>query len=131
MEMGADDILFSPYSLSDVKAAIAIRLQKNQALLQDSQQQLQQLRHNITTYLPHEMRTALTGIIAASELLLRQNIEPFIIKEMLHCLNVSAKRLSHLIHNFLLYSELQSIATDTVKVARLKKTDFQDRESDR
>lgn len=121
MAMGADDILFLPYSLSDVKAAIAIRIQKNLALLQDSQQQLQQLRHNITTYLPHEMRTALTGIITASELLLRRDIEPFIIKEMLHCLNVSAKRLSHLIHNFLLYSELQSIAEDTVKVARLKK----------
>lgn len=121
MEMGADDILFAPYSVSDIKTAITIRLKKKQALLQDSQQQLQQLRHNITTYLPHEMRTALTGIVAASELLLRQDIEPLIIKEMLHCINVSGKRLSHLIHNFLLYSELQSIATDEVKVARLKK----------
>lgn len=121
MTMGADDILFSPYSLSELKAAITVRLKKKQALLQDSQQELQQLRHNITNYLPHEMRTALTGIIAASELLLRQDIEPLIIKEMLHCINVSGKRLSHLIHNFLLYSELQSIATDTVKVTRLKK----------
>ena len=121
MAMGADDILFLPYSLADIKAAIAIRLKKKQALLQDSQKELQQLRYNITTYLPHEMRTALTGIIAASELLLRRDIEPLIMKEMLHCINVSGRRLSHLTHNFLLYSELQSIATDTVKVGLLQK----------
>lgn len=121
MEMGADDILFLPYSLGDIKAALAVRLQKKQALLQESYQELQQLRHNITTYLPHEMRTALTGIIAASELLLRQDIEPLIIKEMLRCINTSGKKLSHLIHNFLLYSELQAIAKDNHKVDLLQK----------
>lgn len=122
MEMGADDILFLPYSLSDIKAAIAIKLQKKQALLQETQTELQQLRHNITTYLPHEMRTALTGIIAASELLFRQDtLEPPFVKEMLYYINVSGKRLSRLIHNFLLYSELQLIAKDTVKIAKLQK----------
>lgn len=121
-EMGADDILFYPYSLEDIQKAIAVKLQKNQALLQESQQELQQLRHSVTTFLPHEMRTALTGIIAASELLFRKQdtLEPFIIKEMVNCINVSGKRLCHLIHNFLLYSELQSIACDAQKIADLR-----------
>jgi two-component system, sensor histidine kinase and response regulator len=121
-EMGADDILFLPYSLIDLQKAIAVSLQKKQALLQDSQQGLEQLRYSITTFLPHEMRTALTGIIAASELLFRKQdtLEPFIIKEMLSCISVSGKRLCHLIHNFLLYSELQSIACDDQKIADLR-----------
>ena len=71
MEMGADDILFLPYYLLDIEAAIAARLKKNQALLDCSQKELEQLRYSITNSLPHEMRTALTGIIAASELLYR------------------------------------------------------------
>lgn len=121
-EMGADDILFLPYSLMDLQKAIAVKLQKSQALLQESQQELEQLRHSITTFLPHEMRTALTGIIAASELLFRNQhtLEPLIIKEMLHCINLSGKRLCNLIHNFLLYSELQSIACDAEKIADLR-----------
>lgn len=122
MAMGADDILFLPYSLSDLQTAIAIKLRKNQALLQDSQQELQQLRHNITTYLPHEMRTALTGIMTASELLFRQeHLEPQLVREMLRCINVSGQRLSHLIQNFLLYSTLQTIATDSVIINKLQK----------
>jgi two-component system, sensor histidine kinase and response regulator len=121
-EMGADDILFLPYSLVDLLKAIAVSLQKKQALLQDAQQELERLRHSITTFLPHEMRTALTGIIAASELLFRKQdtLDPFIVKEMLSCINVSGKRLSHLIQNFLLYSELQSIACDAQKIADLR-----------
>lgn len=122
LEMGADDILFLPHSLENLQKAIAVRLQKNQVLLQDSQQELEQLRYSVTTFLPHEMRTALTGIIAASELLFRKQdtLDPFIIKEMLNCINVSGKRLCHLIHNFLLYSELQSIACDEEKIADLR-----------
>lgn len=128
MEMGADDILFLPYYLLDIEAAISARLQKNQTLLKDSQQELEQLRYSITTSLPHEMRTALTGIMASSELLYKnQNtLEPIIIKEMLNCIQTSGKRLSHLIHNFLLYSELQSIACDSLKIAHLRHSQTSD-----
>ena len=123
MEMGADDILFLPYYLLDIEAAVATRVKKNQALLNRSQEELEQLRYSITNSLPHEMRTSLTGIIAASELLdrHRETLEPEIVKEMLTCINSSGKRLLHLIHNFLLYSELKSIARDTNRITHLRK----------
>ena len=122
MEMGADDILFSPYSFLDIEGIVATRLHKNQALLKDSQKELEQLRYSITTFLPHEMRTALTGIIAASELLFKkhQTLDSLILKEMVDCIYVSGKKLSHLTHNFLLYSELKSLASDELKISKLR-----------
>ena len=122
MEMGADDILFLPYSFLDIEGIVSTRLHKNQALLKDSQKELEHLRYSITTFLPHEMRTALTGIIAASELLFKkhESLDSLILQEMVGCIHVSGKKLSHLTHNFLLYSELKSLASDRSKITNLR-----------
>ena len=122
MVNGADDILFLPYNLQDIQDTIASRLKKNQTIIKNYKQEITRLKDSITNCLPHEMRTALTGIVAASELLFRKQhiLEPDIVKEMLNCINASGKRLSRLIHNFLLYSELQSTAQDELKVNYLR-----------
>ncbi|MDJ0680915.1 MAG: hybrid sensor histidine kinase/response regulator [Xenococcaceae cyanobacterium MO_167.B52] len=122
MEMGADDILFAPYSQSDLNKAITARLTRHNLILKQSEQKLEQLRHNIATFLPHEIRTALTGIIAGTELLLNSTmpLEPCVIKELLGCINLSGKRLSRLAHNFLLYSELKTLADDQIKIQDLQ-----------
>lgn len=123
MANGADDVLFLPYDETDINNAISARICKNSAIAKKSQEELEQLRRTITTFLPHEMRTALTGITAASELLFRQQnaLDPAITSEMLNCINLSGKRLSRLIHNLLLYSELRTISKDLNKVAVLRK----------
>lgn len=127
MAMGADDILFAPYSEQDLVRAIAARLTRHTIMLERSQKELEQLRHNITVFLPHEIRTALTGIIAGTDLLLNSSIalDSSVIRELLHCINSSGKRLSRLAHNFLLYCELKAFADDPVKIQDLRnqKTD--------
>ncbi len=127
MEMGADDILFAPYSELDLNKAIAARLTRHNLVVEQSQQKLEELRHNIAAFLPHEIRTALTGIIAGTELLLNSTmpLDSCVIKELLNCINLSGKRLSRLAHNFLLYSELKTFADDQIKIQDLQnqKTD--------
>ncbi|HHP7230565.1 MAG TPA: ATP-binding protein [Xenococcaceae cyanobacterium] len=122
MEMGADDILFAPYTELDLEKAIAARLTRQRILLKQSQQELAQLRYNITAFLPHEIKTALTGIIAGTELLLNSSIplDPAVMRELLNCIQASGKRLSRLSHNFLLYSELKAVAYDSVKKQNLQ-----------
>ena len=123
MEMGADDILFAPYSQSDLKKAIAGRLTRQNLVLEQSEQKLEQLRQNIATFLPHEIRTALTGIIAGTELLLNSSpisLDSCMMRELLNCINLSGKRLSRLAHNFLLYSELKIFAEDQIKIQDLQ-----------
>ncbi|AFZ34192.1 response regulator receiver sensor signal transduction histidine kinase [Stanieria cyanosphaera PCC 7437] len=111
MEMGADDVLFLPCTDTELHKAIATRLTKQTCYLAYTQQELDQLRENIIKFLPHEMRTALTGILSASDLLINQqySLNWSIIREMLICINSSSQRLLRLIDNFLLYAELKVI----------------------
>ena len=122
MEMGADDILFAPYSEQDLEKAIAARLTRQTTILRRSQQELEQLRYNIAVFLPHEIRTALTGIIAGTDLLLNSSIplDFSVMRELLNCIKLSGKRLSQLAHNFLLYSQLKAVAYDPVKIQNLR-----------
>lgn len=122
MEMGADDVLLFPCTASELLNAIAVRLSKQTAFLTYKQQEIERLRESIIKFLPHEMRTALTGILAASELLNNQIhcLNWSIIIEMLNCINSSSQRLLRLVDNFLLYAELKSLenSPQTIQVYR-------------
>ncbi len=134
MDMGADDILFRPYCPLETqkaiaqcltKNALATSLAKNRIFLEkfpNEWKQLSQLGHNFTQLFSHEMRTSLTGIISSSEFLLDniEELETFIIKELLTCIALSGKRLSRFIYNFLLYAQLKTIASDPEKVHHLR-----------
>jgi K+-sensing histidine kinase KdpD len=127
MEMGADDVLFFPFTDTELLKAIATRLTKQTAYLTYTQQELEKLRENIIKFLPHEMRTALTGILAASDLLINQAycLNWSIIREMLNCINSCSQRLLRLIDNFLLYAELKTIENNpqTIQLYRLHQVD--------
>lgn len=108
MTLGADDFLFQPFTDSELYEVINTRFAKQEALVNQYKQELDYLRSSILDFLPHEMRTALTGILASSNLLLNQldQLNSSVILELLGCIDASSQRLSRLVHNFLLYSEL-------------------------
>lgn len=112
MNLGADDFLLQPFTPSELCEVINTRLAKQEALITQYKQELDYLRSSILDFVPHEMRTALTGILASSDLLLNQldRLDPLIVRELLGCIDSSSQRLSRLVHNFLLYSELSLIS---------------------
>ena len=112
MDLGADDFLLQPFTASELHEVINARLAKQEAILTQYKQELDHLRNSIVDFLPHEMRTALTGILASSDLLLNQldRLDLSIVRELLGCIDASSQRLSRLVHNFLLYSELSLIS---------------------
>src|ERR1017187_9777718 len=57
MELGADDYLPKPFSIEALYAAVEARLKKAQALRQEAEKKLADLRDNISMMLPHELRT--------------------------------------------------------------------------
>src|SRR5215510_13624215 len=61
MELGADDYLPKPFSIEALYAAVDARLKKAQALRQEAERKLSDLRDNISLMLPHELRTPLNG----------------------------------------------------------------------
>lgn len=127
MSLGADDYLTKPFRPKELLKAIATRLEKQAAIESQQAQKLNELRNNITHSLPHELRTPLNGIIACADFLLEEyeDLEPSEVHQMLSDIQTSGKRLHRLIQNFLLYAELELVATDSdrIKSLRSKQTD--------
>src|ERR1700722_11762028 len=69
MELGADDYLPKPFTIEALYAAVEARLKKSQAVREDAEKKMADLRDNITMMLPHELRTPLNGILAYGEIL--------------------------------------------------------------
>ena len=122
MALGADDFLLQPFTDSELYEAIDTRLTKQEVLIAPYKQELDHLRSSILDFLPHEMRTALTGILASSNLLLNQleQLDLSIIRDLLGCIDSSSQRLSRLVHNFLLYSELKLIINNPEQINLLR-----------
>lgn len=121
MELGADDYLTKPCTPAQLLAAITTRLEKQAAFQRQQTQKLEDLRSNIIQALPHELRTPLNGILGFADLLLHEyeSLEPTEVREMLEEIRRSGKRLYRLVQNYLLYAELEVIASDEKRIKAL------------
>ncbi|MBU7585415.1 MAG: response regulator [Nostoc sp. TH1S01] len=123
MDLGADDYIVKPFSRVELLAAITCRLEKQTVIYQQTQEKLDKLRTSITLSLPHELRTPLNGILGFSQILMEESelLDAESIKEMAEFIHQSSQRLFHLIQKFLLYAELEIIATDPQRVSEIQK----------
>ncbi|HVU28339.1 MAG TPA: hybrid sensor histidine kinase/response regulator [Verrucomicrobiae bacterium] len=122
MELGADDYLPKPFTTEALYAAVEARLKKAQTLRDEAERKLASLRDNISLMMPHELRTPLNGIISNAELLATSaaTLKPTEITEMGQEIFKSSQRLQRLIENFLIYAQLELIATDTKSVNAMR-----------
>lgn len=122
MELGADDYITKPFTRAELLAAVSSRLQKQFIIHQQSEKRLDELRSSITMCLPHEMKTPLNSILGFSELLMKEvdTLSRHEIRDMALFINLSGERLHKLVQNFLLYAELEIIATDLERINQLR-----------
>jgi two-component system, sensor histidine kinase and response regulator len=122
MELGADDYLPKPFRIEELYAAVEARLKKTEALRQEAEKKLSDLRANISLMLPHELRTPLNGILAFGELLAAEagTLPAREIAEMGLIIRDSGKRLERLSENFLIYAQIELLGTDAQKVNALR-----------
>ncbi len=111
MQLGADDYLKKPFTVDDLLSTIQTRLQKHAFLEDQASQSLEELRFSLSSSLPHEMRTPLTGITGFAQLLIHLGPEalppPEEVIEMQEGILENALRLQHLVENYLLYAKLK------------------------
>ncbi len=121
MELGADDYLPKPFTIDGLYAAVEARLRKSQAVRQDAERTLADLRDNISLMLPHELRTPLNGILAYGELLSNEaaGLAAAEVAEMGQAICDSGKRLQRLIENFLIFTQTELLQVDTWKLKAL------------
>lgn len=122
MELGADDYLPKPFTIDGLYAAVDTRLKKAQALRDEAERKLADLRDNISLMLPHEMRTPLNGILAYGEILAAEaaTLPAAEVAEMGKVIHGSGKRLERLIENFLIYAQIELLGADAHKVGALR-----------
>ncbi len=122
MELGADDYLPKPFTLDALYAAVDARLKKVQAVRQEAEKKLADLRDNISLMLPHELRTPLNGILAFGEILASDaaNLNAGEVAEMGQGIYDSGKRLERLVENFLIYAQIELLGFDPQKVGTLQ-----------
>src|ERR1051325_2293667 len=122
MELGADDYLPKPFTIDALYAAVEARLKKVQAVRQEAEKKLADLRSNISLMLPHELRTPLNGILAYGEILAAdaENLPAAEVAEMGQVICDSGKRLERLIENFLIYAQIEMFGADPQKISSLR-----------
>lgn len=122
MELGADDYLPKPFTIDALYAAVEARLKKAQAMREESERRLADLRDAISLALPHELRTPLNGIIAYGEIFKMdaESLQPAEIAEMGQVIAESGRRLERLVENFLIYAQLELYRTDPGKISSLR-----------
>ena len=118
MELGADDYLTKPFTPKELMAAVNTRLEKQAELQRLSDRKLNELRGNLTLALPHELRTPLNGILGLANLMIddHDQMPPEEVLESARFIHESALRLHRLIENFLVYSQIELLASESKKL---------------
>ena len=122
MDLGADDYLPKPFKVDELYATVNARLRKAQTVREEAEKKLSLLRSQISLMLPHEMRTPLNGIISNAEMLAESaaSLDSREIAEMSQEICQSGQRLERLIENFLIYAQLEIVASDPQSISNLR-----------
>jgi signal transduction histidine kinase len=122
MDLGADDYLPKPFTASQLFGAIEARLKQRERLRECAERKLDDLRASLTLALPHEMVTPLNGIFGLAQILVSEapTLTPPEVAEFGQNILASAERLQHTVQNFLLYGQLEILASDPGKRAGLR-----------
>lgn len=103
MDLGADDFLFKPFSIDDLRGCVAARLKRAELSRHLEAKVVEQLRSNLHSTLPHEFFTPLAGVFGLTEMLLEEldDLEKDEIREILTDIHKSSKRLHRTLRNYL------------------------------
>jgi two-component system, sensor histidine kinase and response regulator len=109
MELGSDDYITKPYTRGELLNAVKTRLTRSDDIKEHQETSLNELRENIMRHLPHEMRTPLNVMIGFGQQLSEypDTVSHKDLSAIGKYIYLSALRLSRLIQNYLIYTQLE------------------------
>lgn len=110
MDLGADDFLFKPFSIDDLRSCVAARLKRAALSRHLETRVVEQLRANLQATLPHEFFTPLAGVFGLTEMLLEEldDLDKDEIRAILNDIHKSSKRLHRTLRNYLFIISLDA-----------------------
>jgi CheY-like chemotaxis protein len=109
-ELGSDDYLIKPFDPGLLISTIRGKLKRKEQLTTAISHRYDELKNRLFFMLSHEMRTPLTSIMGATEILAGggKDLSAEDFKEFLEMLQSGSKRLSNMIEDFLFVAKLES-----------------------
>ncbi|MBI1278155.1 MAG: response regulator [Anaerolineaceae bacterium] len=122
MNSGADDYLTKPFTAVELVSCVRQRLETKIERENLTKERLNELRENIILALPHELRTPLTGILGFSDILLMDAnvMSSDKVAEMAQHIHSAAQRLYRLTENYVVYTQLEVLKTDSARVEAMR-----------
>jgi DNA-binding response OmpR family regulator len=122
MELGADDYLVKPFTAQELLRAVSVRLGRQAATRERSEKKLNELRTSVSLALPHELRTPLSAILSAAEILADEEVqhEPAHVRHWARTISSAAERLHRLTENFLVFAQLELLDAQPDRIDGLR-----------
>lgn len=116
MRIGADDYLTKPFTINELLQVIHTQVERAQIRRELRERDLENLRSSVLLSLPHELRTPLSGVMTAAEMLLmdfdENTFDPERAYRFVKIIENSGNRLHHVIENYLIYVQIELLSYD-------------------
>ncbi len=109
-ELGSDDYLVKPFEPEMLISTIKGKLKRSHQLNESMSQQMDHLKNQLFRLISHEMRTPLTLILGAAEILSggKETLSPEDFTGFLEMLKIGTLRLNRMVEDFLLVVKIDS-----------------------
>jgi two-component system sensor histidine kinase/response regulator len=110
MSMGADDYLTKPFTFDELTSAINTRLQRQQAVVDTVENNVDVLKQQLARMVTHELRTPLNSMTTVLKVISRQfgQLSPQELQEMLETVEAGSNRLSHRVEQLVFSTQIES-----------------------
>lgn len=110
MELGVDDYLTKPFTTDELLSAVHTRLKRKEKLFEISEQKFADVKKQFAYTVAHELRTPITGMALAQELLTQQgeNFSPQELREIIGTMSSSNRRMTHLVEQVTYFVQLDT-----------------------
>ena len=110
MNMGADDYLTKPFTFDELTTAIETRLQRQQAVVDTVENNVDVLKRQLARMVTHELRTPLISMTTVLNVISRQfgQLSQQELQEMLDTVEAGSNRLSHRVEQLVFTTQIES-----------------------
>lgn len=119
MNLGADDYLTKPFTLEELLSALETRIERQQIIVENLEQGLDALKHQLAHVIMYELRSPLVSINTVMKVIAHQfgNLSESEFQEMIDTVEAGSNRLNHRVEQLVYLTQIESGALSADAIA--------------